>query len=92
MKSMETGRQDGGSDKNHAPFSVGKTGNISRKFLTIILKIFDKNFERLQTIISEGDAIGSVVLYNRDEKCKMGETESKLVSVAAGFLGRQMEQ
>lgn len=49
MKSMETGRQDGGSDKNHAPFSVGKTGNISRKFLTIILKIFDKNFERLQT-------------------------------------------
>lgn len=45
---METGRQDGGSDKNHAPFSVGKTGNISRKFLTIILKIFDKNFERLQ--------------------------------------------
>lgn len=50
MKSMETGRQDGGSDKNHAPFSVGKTGNISRKFLTIILKIFDKNFERLQEI------------------------------------------
>lgn len=49
MKSMETGRQDGGSDKNHAPFSVGKTGNISRKFLTIILKIFDKNFERLHT-------------------------------------------
>ena len=44
---MEIGRQDGGSDKNHAPFSVGKTGNISRKFLTIILKIFDKNFERL---------------------------------------------
>lgn len=49
MKSMETGRQDGGSDKNHAPFSVGKTGNISRKFLTIILKIFDKNFERLHS-------------------------------------------
>lgn len=44
--------QDGGSDKNHAPFSVGKTGNISRKFLTIILKIFDKNFERLQFLQS----------------------------------------
>lgn len=43
-------------------------------------------------IISQGDAIGSVVLYNKDEECKMGETESKLVSVAAGFLGRQMEQ
>lgn len=48
--------------------------------------------QSIGTIISEGDAIGSVVLYNRDEKCKMGETESKLVSVAAGFLGRQMEQ
>lgn len=58
MKSMETGRQDGGSDKNHAPFSVGKTGNISRKFLTIILKIFDKNFERLHkdpVIVAEQD-------------------------------------
>lgn len=41
--------------------------------------------QSIGTIISEGDAIGSVVLYNRDEKCKMGETESKLVSVAAGF-------
>lgn len=51
MKSMETGRQDGGSDKNHAPFSVGETGNISRKFLTIILKIFDKNFERLHPLL-----------------------------------------
>lgn len=49
---METGRQDGGSDKNHAPFSVGKTGNISRKFLTIILKIFDKNFERLHLALA----------------------------------------
>lgn len=52
---METGRQDGGSDKNHAPFSVGKTGNISRKFLTIILKIFDKNFERLQVESASSD-------------------------------------
>lgn len=59
---METGRQDGGSDKNHAPFSVGKTGNISRKFLTIILKIFDKNFERLQLIFPVYfQAIGSAV-------------------------------
>ena len=56
---METGRQDGGSDKNHAPFSVGKTGNISRKFLTIILKIFDKNFERLQ------DALYVFAIYKR---------------------------
>ena len=43
-------------------------------------------------IICEGDAIGSVILYNKDEKTKIGETESKLAMTAAGFLGRQMEQ
>lgn len=48
--------------------------------------------EAISTIICEGDAIGAVVLYNKDEKCKMGETESKLAATAAGFLGRQMEQ
>ena len=46
----------------------------------------------VSTIICEGDAIGSVVMYNRDENGEVGETESKLAKVAAGFLGRQMEQ
>ena len=44
------------------------------------------------TIICEGDAIGAVVLYEKNETAKMGETESKLAITAAGFLGRQMEQ
>jgi len=42
-------------------------------------------------IISEGDAIGAVVLLSRDSKAKFGEAEVKLVNTAAGFLGRQME-
>ena len=46
----------------------------------------------VSTIICEGDAIGSVVMFNRDENNIVGETESKLAKVAAGFLGRQMEQ
>lgn len=46
--------------------------------------------EAVSTIICEGDAIGSVVLYGKEEK--MGDTEGKLAKVAAGFLGRQMEQ
>lgn len=50
------------------------------------------NQQAIATIICEGDAIGAVVLYSKDEKEKMGETESKLVAAAAGFLGRQMEQ
>ncbi len=42
-------------------------------------------------IICEGDAIGSVALLSRDAKAKLGDPEVKLVTTAAGFLGRQME-
>ena len=48
--------------------------------------------QAVSTIICEGDAIGAVVLCSKEEKGKMGETESKLAGAAAGFLGRQMEQ
>lgn len=50
------------------------------------------NQQAVSTIICEGDAIGAVVLCSKEKKEKMGETESKLVAAAAGFLGRQMEQ
>lgn len=42
-------------------------------------------------IISEGDAIGAVILMTREPRVRFGETELKLASTAAGFLGRQME-
>ncbi|MBS6518590.1 MAG: stage V sporulation protein T [Clostridium sp.] len=42
-------------------------------------------------IICEGDAIGSVILLSREPRAKFSETELKLASTAAGFLGRQME-
>lgn len=48
--------------------------------------------QAVSTIICEGDAIGAVILYEKLEKGKMSETESKLANAAAGFLGRQMEQ
>lgn len=43
-------------------------------------------------IICEGDVLGSVVLLEKTDKKKMGETEQKLAVCAANFLGRQMEQ
>lgn len=43
-------------------------------------------------IITEGDAIGSVIITSRVENIKMGEVEQKLAAAAAGFLGRQLEQ
>ena len=48
--------------------------------------------QAISTIICEGDAIGAVVLYEKNDAANMGETESKLAITAAGFLGRQMEQ
>ena len=47
--------------------------------------------EAIVPIICEGDAIGAVAILSREQKAKFGETEMKLVSTAAGFLGRQME-
>lgn len=65
----------------------------------------DKNFVRIVSdddteytyqviwpIISEGDAIGSVIILSKDPKVKFGDVENKLASTAASFLGRQMEQ
>ena len=43
-------------------------------------------------IICEGDIMGSVIFLERSDKKKVSETEQKIASCAANFLGRQMEQ
>ena len=48
--------------------------------------------QAISTSTGEGDAIGAVILYDKDKNHPMGETENQLVSIAAGFLGKQMEQ
>ena len=40
-------------------------------------------------IVSEGDAIGSVVMLGQEP---MEDSDKKLVITAAGFLGKQMEE
>ena len=42
-------------------------------------------------IISDGDAIGSVILISKDNTAKMSDVEKKVVQSAASFLGSQME-
>ena len=49
-------------------------------------------YQVISPIISEGDAIGSVIILTKEPKTKFGEAEMKLVATAAVFLGRQMEQ
>lgn len=50
------------------------------------------NQEVISPIISEGDAIGAVIILTKDDKIKFGELEVKLAASASGFLGKQMEQ
>lgn len=45
----------------------------------------------IQPIIAAGDAIGSVILINQKDRGKPAESDRKLAQIAAGFLGRQME-
>lgn len=63
-----------------------------RSFLRITNEDEDYMNEVIAPIISEGDAIGAVIMLTKDNKFKFGELEMKLASSAAGFLGRQMEQ
>lgn len=48
--------------------------------------------EVIAPIVCGGDVIGGVVFLGKEEKKDMGETERKLASCAALFLGKQMEQ
>ncbi len=67
--------------------------NSDRAFISVSEETMDGVIsETIVSIISEGDAIGSVVLLGREGRNKMGETEKKLAATAAAFLGRQMEQ
>ncbi len=42
-------------------------------------------------IVYEGDSIGTVMIMSTDEKNNLGDVETKLAEVAAGFLGKTME-
>ncbi len=46
----------------------------------------------ISPVISEGDAIGAVIIQTKEGKELMEKAEMKLASCAASFLGKQMEQ
>ena len=47
--------------------------------------------ELIFPILSSRDAIGSVILCGKDRESLPGDTEKKLLQVAATYLGREME-
>jgi len=70
-------------------------GRITTKHF---VKVTDEESEELYPhvvccpILGEGDinAIGSVILLNKDDKVRMGETEWALARCAANFIGKQV--
>lgn len=43
-------------------------------------------------IVTGGDPIGAVIVASKEENVKMEQVEIKMAEIAAGFLGKQMEQ
>ena len=67
-----------GSERDYIPLTESESEHYS--------------YQVICPIISEGDAIGAVVIVSKDEKNPMGDVEKKLAAAAAGFLGRQIEK
>jgi AbrB family transcriptional regulator (stage V sporulation protein T) len=49
------------------------------------------NSQVIVPIVSQGDPIGSVIFFSRDQDKKLGETELKTAEIAAHFLAKQMD-
>lgn len=56
------------------------------------LKIADRSILAAVPIISAGDVMGSVVLFGSGTEQSASESDTKLISVAAAFLGKLMEE
>ena len=66
-------------------------GRDEKGFIKVSQDEDDISYEVIAPIISEGDAIGAVLILSKDPKTKLGEVEIKVASTAAAFMGRQME-
>ncbi len=69
-----------------------KESGESSKYCKITENEEKYEYEIICPIISEGDAIGAVIMLSKEGKNEFGLAEEKLAASAAGFLGRQMEQ
>ena len=64
-----------------------------KKFVPVIDDMQDTYAgEIISPVICEGDVLGAVILLEKQDKKKLGETEQRVVTCASNFLGRQMEQ
>ena len=78
---MEDKEKYTSKENNDIAVPITKNDNKERRF----------NSQVVYPIISDGDTIGSVILWAKDKGIKMTEVEQKVVQSAASFLGSQME-
>lgn len=94
----------GGSKKEYLDKSVGSTIESCMDNRKTMLETNSGSYEMIKDhdeaissfvvapIISGGDPIGAVILFNKDDQVTMSEMEIKMAETAAAFLGKQMEQ
>ena len=64
-----------------------------KKFIPVTEEMQDSFAGQIiSPVICEGDVLGAVILLEKQDKKKLGETEQRVVTCASNFLGRQMEQ
>lgn len=63
-----------------------------KNFINITNDAEDFTSQVISPIITEGDAIGAVIILSKEDKIKLSEIEVKLATTASHFLGKQMEQ
>ncbi len=80
-KIMEDKESYTSKENNDIAVPITKNDNKERRF----------NSQVVYPIISDGDTIGSVILWAKEKGTKMTEVEQKVVQSAASFLGSQME-
>lgn len=73
----------------HRDGFIAKRGD--KDYIKILSNGEDYLGEIVQTILCQGDAIGSVVILTPKEEMTLSDTEMKTASIAARFLGQQME-
>ena len=72
----------------------GKTSFLAKQGdKNVIVVDGNENYKAgvIAPIVFEGDSIGTVMIISSDEKSSLGDVESKLAEVAAGFLGKTLE-
>ena len=87
------------SVKSNTPSkNVTNISGVPSWMLSVLVRVMELSGKQhleevwsIYPICCEGDCIGAVILYSRENQTHFSETEYKAAACAASFLGKQME-